>query len=346
MTPAVVDEAGASLYLVAPDGAVRAHAVDTGKVLWSIPRPGSRKAGTNSPRESPAPPAEKKESPKGASRKSPAPTPQTREAAKGASGKSAAPKPETRKAAAGAVRGNSAPDSGTKDGGPASRSETQEATASSSQESPAPASQTQEASPDASHGFPAPLLAGGLLVVSLGDAGLVALSPDDGAQVWRRDVRDVVGMKSWRQALYVSTRPGRLLALNFQDGSPLWEQSPASSLTGPPSLSLGILWLGAIAEESPVLVGLSPADGKEVARLPLPDPLVTEVASLREDLLLVPTRGRQGRLVALRQPGWERVFSLRTDTPLRTRPVVMGDQVFVLGLDGRVLSWRVPPPEQ
>jgi outer membrane protein assembly factor BamB len=243
LTPAVVDEAETSVYLVAPDGAVRAHAVDTGKVRWRHPAP-----------------------------------------------------------------------------------------------------KAQEASLDTPRGPPSPVLAGELLVVARGDAGLVALSTADGTQAWRRDVRDVVGLEQWRDAVYVSTRPGRLLALRVKDGSPLWEQSPSDALTGPPAMALGTLWVGAGAE-APVLVGLAPADGKQVARIALPDPLVTEVAAIRDDLLLVPTRGREGRLVALRHPGWERAFSLRTDTPLRTPPVVLGDQVFVLGLDGRVLSWWLRPPE-
>ena len=245
LTPALVDEAGTSVYLVAPDGAVRAHAVDTGVVRWRHP----------------------------------------------------APRPP------------------------------------------------REATPDTPRAVPLSVLTGGLLVVARGEGELVALSTADGTLAWRRDVRDVVGLKPWREALYVSTRAGRLLSLSVKDGSPLWEQSLASSLTSPPAMALGTLWVGAAVADSPVLVGVAPADGKEVARVPLPDPVVTEVAAIRDELLLVPTRGREGRLLALRQPGWERAFALRTDTPLRTPPVVMGDQVFVLGLDGRVLSWRLRPPE-
>jgi outer membrane protein assembly factor BamB len=33
------------------------------------------------------------------------------------------------------------------------------------------------------------------------------------------------------------------------------------------------------------------------------------------------------------------------DTPLRTRPVVLAEQLFVLGQDGRVLSSRLQPPK-
>ncbi|MFP2904674.1 PQQ-binding-like beta-propeller repeat protein [Pyxidicoccus sp. 3LFB2] len=241
LTPPVVDEEGTSVYVVAPDGAVRAHAVDTGKVRWRHP----------------------------------------------------APKP-------------------------------------------------QEPPPATPRGLPAPVLSEGLLVAWLGSAGLVALDTAEGKQVWARDVRDVVGVEVWRDAVYASTRQGRLVALRVKDGSPLWEKSLADSLTSPPSVALGTLWVGAGPE---LLVGLTPADGTEVARVTLPDPLSTRVTSIRGELLLVPTSGREGRLVALKPGGWERAFSLRADTPLRTPTVVLGDQLFVLGLDGRVLSWRLRTPE-
>ncbi len=240
LTPPVADAEGTSVYLVAPDGAVRSHAVDTGKVRWRHPVP--------------------------------------------------------------------------------------------------------EAGVDTARGLPAPVLAGELLVVALEDAGLVALAAADGAVRWRQDVRAVLGLTVEGNTLYANTRQGLVRALNVRDGSPLWEQSPAAHLTGPPALALGILWMGA-GTESPVLVGLNPADGKEVARVTLPGPALAGVAAAHGGLLLVPTAGREGRLVALKRQGWERAFALRTDTPLRTAPVVLGDQLLVLGLDGRVLSWRLRPPE-
>lgn len=243
LTPPVADAEGASVYLVAPDGAVRSHAVDTGRVRWRHPAP---------------------------------------------------------KAEEGAV--------------------------------------------DASRGLPAPVLAGELLVVALGDAGLVALATADGTVRWRQDVRAVLGLVVEGDTLYANTRQGLVRALSVRDGSPLWEQSPAATLTGPPALALGLLWMGS-GTESPVLVGLSPGDGKEVARVALPGPALAGVAAVHGEVLLVPTAGREGRLVALKRPAWERTFALRTDTPLRTAPVVLGDQVLVLGLDGRVLSWRLKPPE-
>ncbi|NTX04833.1 PQQ-binding-like beta-propeller repeat protein [Myxococcus sp. CA051A] len=208
-----------------------------------------------------------------------------------------------------------------------------------------PAPKPDEAHLDAGRGLPSPVLVDGRLVVALGDVGLVALSTADGARVWRQEVRGVLGLEVRGEALFASTRDKRVWALRTQDGAPLWEQSPAKDLTSPPSLALGLLWVGARVEDAPVLVGLSPEDGKEVARVGLPDVLTTHVAEAPGDVLLVPTHGRQGRLLALKQPTWERAFSLRTDTALRSRPVVLGEQVFVLGQDGRVLSWKLRPPE-
>jgi outer membrane protein assembly factor BamB len=99
-----------------------------------------------------------------------------------------------------------------------------------------------------------------------------------------------------------------------------------------------------VGAEPPQLLELSPADGKRLSGVSLPAPLVTQLA-VHGELLLVPTSGREGQLLALRRQGTAPAFSLRADTPLRTPPIVMGDQLFVLGLDGRVLSWSIRTPE-
>ncbi|RKG78599.1 hypothetical protein D7W82_32065 [Corallococcus sp. CA049B] len=188
----------------------------------------------------------------------------------------------------------------------------------------------------------APVLVAGVLVVPLG-SGLWALDARSGEPRWSRPVTDVVGLDSERDTVFVATRPGRVLALSVKDGSTRWEQQFADGVTGPPARALGALWVGAGPSS---LVGLSTGEGREVARVALPSPLVGRVQVGLEDLLLVPTSGNEGRLVALKAPGWRPAFTVRADTPLRTRPVVRGPLVFVLGLDGRVLAWRlrVPPP--
>ncbi len=135
---------------------------------------------------------------------------------------------------------------------------------------------------------------------------------------WRRPLAQVLGLEAQGDVLYVSTRKGEVLALGLADGQVRWRQTPAPVLTSPPSFALGQVWVGA---EDNLLLALSPQDGREVSRIGLPAPLVTQVAEYRE-WLLVPTRGSQGWLIALEPGKGPPVFSLRLDTPLLTRPVV------------------------
>jgi outer membrane protein assembly factor BamB len=189
--------------------------------------------------------------------------------------------------------------------------------------------------------LPAPALAGGVLVVSLGDAGLVGLSTANGEVLWSRPMPQVLGMTREAGTLYLSMLTGKMAAVGMADGALRWEQAPASVLTSPPTYAQGVLWVGT---EPPQLLAVSPSDGRRLSSITLPSPLVTQLA-LHGELLVVPTSGREGWVLALRRQGGAPVLSLRTDTPLRTQPVVLGDQLFVLGLDGRVLSWSLRPPE-
>ncbi|MBZ4335224.1 PQQ-binding-like beta-propeller repeat protein [Corallococcus sp. AS-1-12] len=266
LTPPVVDDTGHTVFLVAPDGAVRALAVESGQERWKRPAPVA--AARTSPGQ--APPA----------------------TAPGSAPGSAPVKPlEPRGSVAPGLRA-------------------------------------------------APVLLAGVLVVPL-DSGLWALDARSGEPRWSQPVTDVVGLDSERDTVFVATRPGRVLALSVNDGSTRWEQRFADGVTGPPARALGALWVGAGPSS---LVGLSTSEGREVARVALPSPLVGRVQVGLEDLLLVPTSGHEGRLIALKAPGWTPAFTVRADTPLRTRPVVRGARVFVLGLDGRVLAWRLRVP--
>lgn len=190
--------------------------------------------------------------------------------------------------------------------------------------------------------WPTPVLAGELLVVAT-PAGVAALATGDGAVRWARPLPQVLGLELEGQALYASTRGGKVVALGLEDGEVRWERAVAPLLTSPPTLAQGRLWVGAPEAEAggaPQLLGLVPESGEEVARLKLPAPLVTRVAAYNS-LLLVPGRTRQGLLVALVPSRPEPAFTLQLDTPLPMAPVVQGNQLYVLGMDGRVLSWRL-----
>ena len=194
--------------------------------------------------------------------------------------------------------------------------------------------------PDPQRPLPSPVLAGDLLVVALGDAGLFALSAEEGTLRWHLPLKQVLGMTArGDEALYVSTRAGEVLALALATGRPRWRHTEPAPLTSPPSLARDQLWVGT---SEPALLALSLEEGREVSRLPLPAPLVTRVAQY-QDQVWVPTRGGEGWLLAL-GPGQTPPLRLRLDTALPTQPVIVGDQVFIQGQDGRVLSWRLQPP--
>ncbi len=189
--------------------------------------------------------------------------------------------------------------------------------------------------------LPAPVLSGGVLVVALGSTGLVGLSTANGATRWQRPMTQVLGMAREGATIYAATREGQMAALAVEDGALRWEQAPAAALTSPPTYAQGALWAGT---EPAGLMALSPSEGTRLSVLPLPSLLLAQL-TVHGELLLVPTSGRQGQLLALRKQGGSPVFTLRADTPLRTPPVLIGHQLFVLGLDGRVLSWSLRAPE-
>ncbi len=196
--------------------------------------------------------------------------------------------------------------------------------------------------PDSVRPHPTPLLTDDLLLLALDEVGVLALSPENGRVRWQQAEERVLGMTIHEDTLYASTATGQMLALSLTNGQLRWRRKVALALTSPPGFAQGHLWVGA---EPNLLLVLAPENGQEVSRLPLPAPMVAQAAGF-QDWLLVPTRGSQGWLLALQRPQGPPAFSLRLDTPLVTTPVVVGDQLFVLGLDGRVLSWRLRAPRR
>ncbi|WP_225410084.1 outer membrane protein assembly factor BamB family protein [Stigmatella hybrida] len=198
---------------------------------------------------------------------------------------------------------------------------------------------------DASPARPsAPLLIGDTLVVATGAAGLVALSTEDGTPRWTHPLEQVLGLALDAGTLYATARNGRVVALNASGGALRWEKQPSTLLTSPPTVALGKLWVGT-GTEPPQLLALSPGTGETFSSTNLPAPLVTRPA-IWEERLLIPTSGSQGQLLVLNPEGMTPLFSLQADTPLRTEPVLLGAQLFVLGLDGRVLSWTLRAPKR
>ncbi len=180
---------------------------------------------------------------------------------------------------------------------------------------------------------PAPRVAANLLLVASADAGLLALRPADGATLWKAALPGLTGLDADAELAYLGAPGGRIVAVSLKDGTERWSRTLPSPLTSGPFLVRDTLFAG---EAPSALVGLSPKDGANRWRAELPAPLLG-APSNAGDLLLVPTAGRAGQLVAFRL-GPTPVFTFALDSPLRTEPRVFGQTVMLLALDGRVIG--------
>lgn len=191
--------------------------------------------------------------------------------------------------------------------------------------------------------LPQPVVAGDLLITALDQAGLLALRTSTGEPAWRLTSLQALGMVLSGSRLYAVSRLGEVMEIDAAQGKPRWSRPLGEPALGGPWLAAGLLWVG---REGNMAVALQPEDGTERFHTLLPGPLVAGVVAYR-DLVLVPTAGREGRLVGLRpREGGERelLFEARMDSPMRSAPVVRGDEVLLPLADGRVIGVRVKPP--
>lgn len=183
----------------------------------------------------------------------------------------------------------------------------------------------------------APVLVGEQLIVGLGVAGLLALHPEDGHTLWRRDVGELIGFLAEGERIYTTSTDRRVHALTVEDGATQWARALDLPIVGGPWLARGLLW---VALENDGLAALDPQDGAVTWQTDLPAPVVGGVEAWRE-LVLVPTSGREGRLLGFRPGQSTPVVNVRVDSPLRTPPQVFGERVLVQASDGRVLAWEI-----
>lgn len=182
-----------------------------------------------------------------------------------------------------------------------------------------------------------PVLLGGRLIVGLGAAGLLALRPEDGDTLWRRDVGGLIGFLAEGERIYTTSSDRRVHALDAKDGSTEWARAVDLPIVGGPWLARGLLW---VALEDAGLAAIDPQDGAVTWQTKLPAPVTGGVEAYRE-LVLVPTSGREGRLLGFR-PGQDApVVNARMDNALRTSPLVLDERVLIQASDGRVLAWEI-----
>jgi outer membrane protein assembly factor BamB len=173
-------------------------------------------------------------------------------------------------------------------------------------------------------------------VLAIGPAAVLLLSAEDGALRWKAPARDPTGAVLEADALWIAEQSGRLLVLDPRTGAQRRVVSLGPRAISPPTAALGRIWVGL---EDHSLVGVDAHDAQPPWRASLPAALLGGVAEW-QDRVLVPTAGREGRLLAidLARPGSP--ATARVDSALRTRPLVRGTVAWVLASDGRVLGFR------
>lgn len=173
-------------------------------------------------------------------------------------------------------------------------------------------------------------------VLAIGPAALLLLSGDDGSLRWKAPVREATGAVLDGDRLWTAEQAGRLLVLDLRTGAQRRVVPVGQRIVSPPTVALGRVWVGL---EDHSLLGIDARGEQPPWRASLPAPLLGGVAEW-QDRVLVPTAGREGRLLAidLARPGSP--ATARVDSALRTRPLVHGNVAWVLASDGRVLGFR------
>ncbi|HZJ54068.1 MAG TPA: PQQ-binding-like beta-propeller repeat protein [Myxococcaceae bacterium] len=174
-------------------------------------------------------------------------------------------------------------------------------------------------------------------VLAIGPTAVLLLSPEDGALRWKAPAQEPIGAVLEADALWVAEQSGRLLVLDARSGAQRRVMSAGQRVVSPPSAALGRIWVGT---EDRSLVGVDAHGAQTPFRASLPAALMGGVAEW-QDRVLVPTAGREGRLLAidLARPGSP--ATARVDSALRSRPLVRGGVAWVLAADGRVLGFRL-----
>ncbi len=169
-----------------------------------------------------------------------------------------------------------------------------------------------------------------------GPAAVVAVGLD-GSRRWRTAVHEATGLLVEEGLVWTVDQGGEVLALDLETGEVRWQRALGAPAASTPAFALERLWVGL---RNQTLVGLRPKDEGPLWSVQLPGPALAPVVEF-QGRLMVPTSGREGRLLALDVGAPGNPPSARLDSPLRTAPLVRGDTVWVLALDGRVVGFRL-----
>lgn len=135
-----------------------------------------------------------------------------------------------------------------------------------------------------------PVLADGVLYAAAFQARLVALTTVAGSVLWARDLSTAHNMVLSADTLFLALDDGRVVAVSRRTGAVLWQQDQlAGRAITAPVLYRGALYL---ADQQGYLHGLSPEDGRFVARFRVADegiPLAPVVSG--EDMYVLTAAG-------------------------------------------------------
>ncbi|MGE0371520.1 MAG: outer membrane protein assembly factor BamB [Gammaproteobacteria bacterium] len=141
-----------------------------------------------------------------------------------------------------------------------------------------------------------PVLAEGVIYAAAYQARLVALTSVAGSVLWSRDISTAQDMVLGADALYLAQDDGQVLAVNRRTGAVLWQQDKLAgrALTAP-VLYRGNLY---VADQQGYLHGISPEDGRFVARFRISEDAIPLAPVVSGDAMYIQTAG--GALHALR----------------------------------------------
>ena len=194
----------------------------------------------------------------------------------------------------------------------------------------------------------APIVSNGVAYVGADDARVYALDAATGEPLWSFETGDVVRSPATvsDHAVYVGSNDNHLYALDVVTGALLWKHDTGDWVQYAPVVSGGAVYVPTLSSGDRRVHALDAASGTQIwaaqQGLPFTERFDAAVAG---DKILAP--GADGEINVLNAQTGEMAWSFRGDAGTDTRPVVVGDVVYLtavnaayaLALSDGVVRW-------